>query len=387
LVVTANNNDGEDYFGYGDSIMRADTCSGDPNSCFVVKMVNTYDPTASKDHNTDGGSRTSSWGDTNKASNYNTNNEYFIFMFGANDDNPIYSGSMTRQDHCENMMDIYNYTSSNKNGNSISIPCITPLKQNDTGGKPWNNYPDMTARMNALMNWCEKYSVEYCKMFDAIDSIPYNGRIDYFDGTYCCDHVHPTDTGHQKMSVYMWKFINGDFYDSTYHSSNDTYVVNCSYNMTIYIDKKPAWGWGDISVHCTTNDTDISFVQGYNDVIQFAGLNGSSYEINADYTPAQGTPPIITKLNNKLNNTASVTNETTLIWIVDDEALYYQIQVANDTSFTNPFINFTDVNESNYPAEYSQNATHVTFQFPDGYEIDFKATHCYRVRAYTLIGG
>ena len=386
-IVLANNNDGEDYFGYGDSIMRADTCSGDPDSCFVVQMVETYDPTASKDHNTDGGGQTSTWGNSNKASNYNTNNDYFIFMFGANDDSPIYYGTMTIADHCDNMLDIYNYTSAEKSGNSISIPCVTPLKQNDTGGKPWNNYPDITARMNGLMSACENFSVPYCKIFDAVDSEPYNGRIDYFDGTYFCDHVHPTDAGHAVLAEYMWKYINGDFYDSTWHESNDTFVVNCSYNMTIYVENTEGWGSGDIEVYCTTNDTEIDYTYGYNDIIQFAGLNGSSYEVTGGYTGASANPPVITSINGLGNNTASVTNETTIIWTVNSGMTadgYYELQVANDTAFTDIFLTY-EVNETNYPSYHSSNATHVTFIFPD--KIDYKATHSYRVRAYTLIGG
>jgi len=46
----------------------------------------------------------------------------------------------------------------------------------------------------------------------------------------------------------------------------------------------------------------------------------------------------------------------------DDTAIFYNFQIANDSSFSDVFCNIDDINESNYGVFYSENSTHFFFR-------------------------
>jgi hypothetical protein len=65
----------------------------------------------------------------------------------------------------------------------------------------------------------------------------------------------------------------------------------------------------------------------------------------------------------------------------------YNLQIANDSSFSDVFLDLNDINETNYGANYWQNDTHVEFILPDAYNIQWTGTHYYRVRGKFYGGG
>jgi len=277
INVAANSigvNEGEYYFGYGDSIMRSmgyGDCDVNVNDCFVNQMRDLYDISATVDHNIDGGGKTSWWGSSNFISHYSSENKYIIFMFGANDDQEIYEGYKSISDHVQSMLDIYNQILET---GSTPILCITPLKQNNTKDKPWNNYNDMTSRMQALMDTCENYSIPYVKIFDALDSNPGNGKIDYWDSKYYCDHVHPNKNGHRKMAEYLWIFINKSDISMDYR-----FKIDVNYNETSYIQKTVNWDYNNISLLNNKNNTKLDYDQRYGNLNNFNDIKNYSYSI------------------------------------------------------------------------------------------------------------
>gem|GEM_PF-4463066 len=290
-----NINEGEYYFGYGDSIIRATDygdLSDDGNDCFVVKMANIFDD-ENYDHNIDGGGQSTTWGVNNFASHFDSGNTYFIFMFDASDE--ASSSKVTAQ----NMLWIYNHTLEN---GTTPILCIGAL-----GGDYYSNQAEQEADNNAIIDACENYSIPYVKLFDAIDYDPWNGRMptnyNNWINTSCYaseNNVHPNKTGHIEMAEFLWFFINGSDKNITYNSGNDTYTVDCNYNQTIYIDMRNDWTYDNVTVHCITNNTDIGFRQGYNNTIHIDGLDGSSYLItNLD----NNTPPNCNPIANFTYNT------------------------------------------------------------------------------------
>jgi lysophospholipase L1-like esterase len=265
-------NQGEYYYAYGDSITRATGCCGlnfDGSDSYIIQMRNKYDVNKSADHNFNGGGQTSTWGLNNLHTHYNPGNEYFIFMFGVND---CIKGEPSLSVTAKNLVEIYNRT--NANG-STPVLCIQTLVSHSSV-----SYSIQKLRINATISLCETYSIPYVKMFDAIDSVPWNGELDDWNSDFFSgDNIHPDVLGHKEMSRFLWFFINEDDYTETYYVNNDTIVVSVDYNQTIYIDKHSSWNVSDIIVNCTTKNTIIPHIIGYDNKIHFLGLKGCSYEI------------------------------------------------------------------------------------------------------------
>jgi len=241
-----------------------------------MQMKDIYDPTKTADHNFDGSSKTSRWGLANFSSHYNASNKYFVFMFGVNDARTDSVG-IPQSEYVSNMLEIYNRTLAN---DSIPILCIRTLA-NGIAAPGWGSHSVQVSQINAMQEACERYDIPYVKMYDAIDTHPWNGRIDDYNPYYYNnDTAHPNVTGHKAMAEFLWYFINGNDYTETYYASNDTTVINADYNETIYVARQNDWVWNDIKVYCTTNNTYLSWTRGYNNTIHFHAQKGNTYLIH-----------------------------------------------------------------------------------------------------------
>ena len=68
-------------------------------------------------------------------------------------------------------------------------------------------------------------------------------------------------------------------------------------------------------------------------------------------------------------------------WSVVYASVQYNLQIANDSDFTDVVINITNINEYEYSTYYDQNITRVSFEIPPSYSLPaFKEYYC-RVRA------
>jgi len=83
---------------------------------------------------------------------------------------------------------------------------------------------------------------------------------------------------------------------------------------------------------------------------------------------------------------SNYSNETThnyhlvFNWTASDAA-YYELVVANDSSFTDIYYTISNINEFTYPSYFSVNSTRIEFILPSEYDLDYK-TYYTRVRAY-----
>lgn len=89
---------------------------------------------------------------------------------------------------------------------------------------------------------------------------------------------------------------------------------------------------------------------------------------------------------NGVGNTSYVNEfNRTFKWTNITNATRYHLQVDNSSTFASPFINLNNINETNYPSEFSISGDEVTFVLPSQYNITYVGCHYYRVRAF--IGG
>jgi len=81
------------------------------------------------------------------------------------------------------------------------------------------------------------------------------------------------------------------------------------------------------------------------------------------------------------NGTVISTPTPTFNWSVVNHTTRYQLQIANDSSFSDIVIDISDINEQNYPSEYDENSTRVSFQLPSSHALQWQKTYYCRVRA------
>jgi hypothetical protein len=88
-------------------------------------------------------------------------------------------------------------------------------------------------------------------------------------------------------------------------------------------------------------------------------------------------------INNQANNTVTYDIITDFNWTKTEGASYYQLQIANDSGFTDVFVNLTDINIYNYPANYVETTDSVEFTLPEAYRKTWYGEYYFRVRAFT----
>jgi hypothetical protein len=199
-----------DFYAYGDSITA-------PEYCYIQQMVEQFLPGEVALHNTDGTYRNSTWARNNIPWHYNKSMKYFVYMF-TNDGNTLFHpyppggiGGEVQEDFpinltVENYLAIYEYVKAN---GTTPIPMIPIITQRGSGGASYNAYTieNLTTRIHALESAFDQRGIFYVKMYDALDSIPWNGKPDDYNWTaqYLMPRgVHPTVEGHKIMAEYLW---------------------------------------------------------------------------------------------------------------------------------------------------------------------------------------
>lgn len=91
-------------------------------------------------------------------------------------------------------------------------------------------------------------------------------------------------------------------------------------------------------------------------------------------------PPEFVSIDGKTNGSSFTDSTPEFIWNIVDSATQYQLQIARDSEFVDLAINISGINEDNYPSEYSENLTHVTFILPSSSQLPSHRNYYYRVR-------
>ena len=290
-------NDGTYYFGYGDSIISGNSCSyvdvgegtgssglyNDFNASFVTKMRMLYDTSSTSDHTDQrcGGNKINypdgnAWdsGDVRYWYDWtNWANTYVIVMIGIND----YRNGYSTNSIITGLMRVYNDIMEN---GSTPVMCI-PMGMGDSG--EWkSDFETITEAFRDI-------SVRTIPMWDAVDLDPFDGTMDNIDTTlYAPDspyQLHPTTDGHNISAWWLWYWIQGWDYNTTYWSGNNTMLVDADYNQTVFIN---CTYWTPLNVNVTyeSNGTSISHTiqDDYygEDFIRFNVQKGEQYLIRPD---------------------------------------------------------------------------------------------------------
>jgi len=87
-------------------------------------------------------------------------------------------------------------------------------------------------------------------------------------------------------------------------------------------------------------------------------------------------------IENQGNGANVYTGNPTFNFTRSSTGVQYQLQVDNNIDFSSPELDIDDINEYNYPAEYSENSTRVSFTVPSAYTLGKGYYYC-RVRVLT----
>lgn len=87
-------------------------------------------------------------------------------------------------------------------------------------------------------------------------------------------------------------------------------------------------------------------------------------------------------INDGVNGTNIYYNNPTFNWTAVSNASQYNLQIANDSGFTDMVVNITNINQFTFPSNCVISATEVTFALPDAYALtDYKTYYC-RIWSY-----
>ncbi|GAH46042.1 unnamed protein product, partial [marine sediment metagenome] len=90
------------------------------------------------------------------------------------------------------------------------------------------------------------------------------------------------------------------------------------------------------------------------------------YDMEATEEEEEEERPQFISINGRTNGTIIYDSTPTFNWTVVADTIQYWLQIDTEASFSSPWIvNLTDINEANYPSEYDENATRVSFTLPD----------------------
>jgi hypothetical protein len=87
-------------------------------------------------------------------------------------------------------------------------------------------------------------------------------------------------------------------------------------------------------------------------------------------------------INNQANDTTTANQISQFNWTLINNTDYYQLQIANDSAFTDIFVNLADINESNYGVDYTEKGNYVEFTLPVAHRKSWQGDYYFRVRAY-----
>ena len=96
---------------------------------------------------------------------------------------------------------------------------------------------------------------------------------------------------------------------------------------------------------------------------------------------------VFQSINNQANNTVTIDVITDFNWTKTEGASYYQLQIANDSGFTDVFVNLTDVNVTNYPGNYTETGGYVEFTLPESYRRQWYQGYYFRIRSFSYYTG
>jgi hypothetical protein len=167
---------------------------------------------------------------------------------------------------------------------------------------------------------------------------------------------------------------SGWFIASTYFSANLLYHL---FNDT---DQTNCFCEANNKCRETTGHTEADgvFAMIYKER-NFFGDPALEYNWYTEDTPA----PQFINIDDGLNGTFVYSSTPTFNWTIPSgDISQYNLQIDNNADFSSPEVNITDINQWNYPSEYSENTTRISFTLPSGNSLSGYEIYYCRVNAF-----
>jgi hypothetical protein len=86
-----------------------------------------------------------------------------------------------------------------------------------------------------------RQGVRPIKLYDAIDSIPFNGAPDEFVSENSYDCIHPNALGNQRIADYLRFFAEGRDHSIRKDTATGNLMVEANYTQGLVLSPDPAW--------------------------------------------------------------------------------------------------------------------------------------------------
>ena len=212
------------------------------------------------------------------------------------------------------------------------------------------------------------------------------------------DVVHLEDDGTWTAYATANRVQSGAYQGMTYDSVNHmVYWANAGEDGEVWeSDLVPNYNWTNTTeetMHSTGSfDKDIT---GLDDNTNYSFRTAIEYDGDTEYgevmffiTGSTCSIPFFVSINGLSNS--SLANDVFYLFNWSNNSIsgrdYYQLQVANDTGFTDVFIDL-NVNESSYGVNYSEIGSYVEFTLPSIYRKSWYGSYYFRVRKVEYFSG
>jgi len=192
----------QNYYAYGDSITKG----SHSKTNYMEWFRQLFNITGNISYNIDGSAKTTQWGLENFVANCNDKQDYIVFdAFGFCDEYFEIDPQITAQ----NKVEMYNLSKElNIKNYFVCIPVRTMYD--------WDVEYEY---VEATEDLCNRFNIPFIRLYDAVDSIPYNEQFDEHNSSYFADDIHPNEHGHAVMSIYIWNYLN-----NYYNTGESRYV-------------------------------------------------------------------------------------------------------------------------------------------------------------------
>ena len=126
-------------------------------------------------------------------------------------------------------------------------------------------------------------------------------------------------------------------------------------------------------------------------LIYYDGSNGDGADVFLNHVYDNRSypepPPVVNEIHfvsidSNTNNSPILSVNPTFIWNKVANTDYYELQVSSNKVFSDILVDVNGINSTNYPMQYSQNATAVTFVLAPPDTLPLESRYYFRVRAH-----
>ena len=138
------------------------------------------------------------------------------------------------------------------------------------------------------------------------------------------------------------------------------------------------------SLHCyeTQGTTPTPEQRTVNYLYSLRRLGVAEYVPPPDLAPQEDEIQFIS-INEGINGTIVYVSNPTFNWTLISDSSQYNLQIANDSDFSQLVVNITNITEVTFSSYYGENTTRVSFTLPPSHILTELKTYYCRVRSYT----